>query len=220
MQQPQRLSNRDKQSDKDTVASISAEIEFFAELKERLNQGDIITLTEVAALYTNMMHDHGIHNEKITRQVLLEKIQQNITNFTITDARGRKPAVLHSNEAGRSAIDQAIEERDIKGEMNTIFRCSNIIRQAVLRSRKDDPWSFNGSLVGCSESGVPAELIIFTRWVLQGAKAATTETRTEHLHNSCLILSQSIVQACKTDRQVTLTPMSSESTFHSMFESP
>jgi len=220
VQQPQRLSNRDNQSDKDTVASISAEIEFFAELKERLNQGDIITLTEVAALYTNMMHDHGIHNEKITRQVLLEKIQQNITNFTITDARGRKPAVLHSNEAGRSAIDQAIEERDIKGEMNTIFRCSNIIRQAVLRSRKDDPWSFNGSLVGCSESGVPAELIIFTRWVLQGAKAATTETRTEHLHNSCLILSQSIVQACKTDRQVTLTPMSSESTFHSMFESP
>lgn len=108
VQQPQ-SSNKDQQSDEETVAYVLAEIEFIDELKQRLDQGDMITVTEVAALYSNMMHDHGIHNKKITRQVLLEKIQQNLTNFTITDARGRKPSVLHSNEAGRSVIDQAIE---------------------------------------------------------------------------------------------------------------
>jgi hypothetical protein len=222
VQQPQRHSTytRKYPSDEDTVAFISAEIEFIAELQERLDDGDIITLTDVTTLYINMMYDHGINDKKITRQVLLEKIEQNIANFTITDARGRKPAVIHSKEAGRSAIDQAIEERDLKGEMTALYRCSKLIRQAVLQTRKECPWSFEGSLVGCSEAGVPAELITFMRWILQGAKAATTETRTELLHKSCIILSQSIIQACKTDRQVTLTPVSSESTFRSMFESP
>ena len=104
--------------------------------------------------------------------------------------------------------------------MNTIFRCSKIIRQAVLRSRKDNPWSITGALVWCGYPGVPSELIVFTRWILQGAKAATTETRTEQLHNTCLILSQSIVQACKTHRQVTLIPVSSQSTFNNVFGRP
>ena len=220
VQQSQKPSMQGANADENTVAFISADIEFIAELQDRINRDDIITVTEVAELYTNMMTDHGIHNEQINRKVLLEKVQQNITNVAITDARGRKPAVIHSKEAGRSAIDQAIEERDIRTEMSTIYRCSKIIRQAILRSRKDDPWIFDGSLVGCSETGVPNELVTLTRWILQGAKAATNETRTTQLHNSCLILSHSIVQACKTDRQVTLTPVSSESTFHSMFETP
>ena len=81
-----------------------------------MDQGDIITVTEVAALYSNVMHDHGIPNNNITMQVLLEKIQQNISNLTITDARGRKPPVLHSKNTGRSAIDQAIEEPGNRGE--------------------------------------------------------------------------------------------------------
>ena len=71
MQQPQKISKRDIQSDEDTVAYITAEIEFFAEIKDRVDQGDIITVTE-AALYSNMMHAHGIHNNNITMQVLLK----------------------------------------------------------------------------------------------------------------------------------------------------
>lgn len=221
VQQPAKSSTWEKHhfTDENTVEFISAEIEFIAELQECLNQGDIITLNDVATLYSNMMDDYGVHNRQISRQILLEKIQQNITDFVITDARGKKPALIHSKQADRSAMDQAFQERDIKGDMNTIFQCSKIIRQAVLRSRREGPWSFDGSLVGCSEMGVPAELITLTRCILQGAKAATSVTRKQQLHNSCLILSQSVIQACKTERQVTLTPVSSESTFHNMFQS-
>lgn len=220
LQHPQRPSTKKDHSNEDTVAFISAEIEFFAELRERLDNGDIITLTDVAALYSDMMYDHRIPDKQISRQALLAKIEQNITNFTITDARGRKPAVIHSRESGRSAIDQAMEERDLKADITAIYRCSKVIRQAVLQTRKEHPWSFDGSLVGCGEAGVPAELMTLMRWILQGAKAATTETRTELLHKSCLVLSQSIVQACKTDRQVALIPLSSDSRFRNTFESP
>jgi len=211
---------RTNSPDEDTIAFISAEIEFVAELQERLDNGEIITITEVTTLYTNMMFDHGIQDKTISRQLLLTKLEHSISNFTITGAKGRKPAVIHSNEAGRSAIDQAIVDRDVKGDMTALYRCSKIIRQAVLQTREESPWSFEGSLVGCSEAGVPVQLITFMRWILQGAKAATTETRTEVLHKSCLILSQSITQACKTSRQITLVPVSSDSMFRTMFENP
>jgi len=70
-QRAQKISKMDIQSDEDNVAYISAEIELFAELKERTDQGDIITVTGVAALYNNMLHDHGIYNNNINMQVLL-----------------------------------------------------------------------------------------------------------------------------------------------------
>ena len=119
VQQPQRCSasTRTCPSAEDTVNFISAEIEFTAELQERLDDGDIITMIDVTTLYRNMMYDHGIHDRKITRQVLLAKIKENINNFAITEGRGRKPAVIHSMEAGRSAIDQSTQERDLRGDI-------------------------------------------------------------------------------------------------------
>ena len=104
--------------------------------------------------------------------------------------------------------------------MKAIFCCSKLIRQAIPQSRKIDPWIFDGSLIGCSEKSVPLQLLNFIRWIIQGAKAGTTETRIKQLHKSCIILSQSILHACKTDKQVTLMPTSTESTLHCLFESP
>ena len=74
-------SKRTCPSAEDTLTFISAEIELIAELQERFNDGDIITVNDVTTLYTNMMYDHGIHDKQITRQVLLAKIKQNINNF-------------------------------------------------------------------------------------------------------------------------------------------
>ena len=128
----------------DTVEFISAEIKFITELQDHLDEGKILTLNEVASGYRNMMSSHGIKNNEITRKRLLVKINQSISNFTSTYARGRKPAVIHSSETGRSSIDCALEERDLKEDMKAIFRCSKLIRQAILQSRKIDPWIFDG----------------------------------------------------------------------------
>ena len=220
VQRHKRYTKSKTYSMEDTVEFISAEIEFITELQEHLDEGNILTLNEVASVYSNMMSSHGIKNNEITRKMLLVKINQSISNFTITDARGRKPAVIHSSETGRSSIDRALEERDLKEDMKAIFRCSKLIRQAILQSRKIDPWIFDGSLIGCSEKSVPPQLVNLIRWIIQGAKAGTTETRIKQLHKSCIILSQSILHACKTDKQVTHMPTSTESTFHCMFESP
>ena len=76
------------------------------------------------------------------------------------------------------------------------------------------------SLVDCVEDGAPAELVTLIRWILQGAKATTSESRSDELHKLCVTLSHSIVQACKTDRQVKLTPVSLESAFYTKCETP
>ena len=67
---------------------------------------------------------------------------------------------------------------------------------------------------------MPPQLVNLIRWIIQGTKAGTTETWIKQLHKSCIILSQSILHACKTDKQFTHMPTSTESTFHCMFESP
>ena len=106
VQRHKRYTKSKTYSKEDTVEFISAEIEFITELKEHLDEGKILTLNEVASGYSNMM---SIKNNEITRKMLLVKINQSISNFTITDARGRKPAVIHSSETGRSSIDHALE---------------------------------------------------------------------------------------------------------------
>ena len=148
IQAKERVSNREHQAE-NTVEFISAEIEFSAELQESIDQGSILTLSEVATGYNQIMHNHGIPNPQITRAVLLTKIEQQISNFTITEAKGRKPAVIHSKETVRSAIDTVVEERDvlaIRRDMKTIFHCSKLIRQFILQVRESNPWRFNGSL--------------------------------------------------------------------------
>ncbi|KAK2141819.1 hypothetical protein LSH36_1035g00004 [Paralvinella palmiformis] len=104
--------------------------------------------------------------------------------------------------------------------MKAIFRCSILIRQSILQSRRSNPWTFNGSLTDCEEQCVPVELVTMMRWTVQGAQAATTDTRAKELNNTCRILSHSIVQACKTKRQISLTQKSTTVEFRCVFESP
>ena len=80
---------RGTSSHEDTVAYISAEIEFFAELKERMDQGESTTVTEVAALYSNMMHDHGIQNNSIMCLKAHMLLDSHCTCITTSEVRKR-----------------------------------------------------------------------------------------------------------------------------------
>ena len=62
---------------------------------------------------------------------------------------------------------------------------------------KKSLWAFTGHLDGSSESGVPVELTMMTKWILQGSKVATTESRNQLLRKSCAIISQTIIKITK-----------------------
>ncbi len=171
-----------------TIAFIAAEIEFIAELQDSLDQGNVLLLSEITSRYTDMMRDHGLPNKHIKRAMLLNKINKHISNCTITEARG-KTSVIHSKVTGRPALDTAMVERDLKGDMLAICRCFKLIRQAILQARHSDPWTFNGSLTNCDDECLPTELVTMMRWIIQGAQAATTDSRARELKNTSQILS-------------------------------
>lgn len=220
VQGPTRIGKNKDFIDIHTVEFISAEIEYFAELEEQLGSGEFLTVRETTELYNRMMLDHGFEDQFISLQEAINKIKSNIRSIVVTPACGRNPSVISSTSACRSAIDDAKQARDVEADMKVIFQCSKLIRQSIMLLRQNDHCCFDGSLNNNGQTGIPPELSNLMRWILQGAKAAATETRTKQLHLSCTILSHSIMQECKTTRQLTFVPSTVEAAFRQIVENP
>ena len=100
--------------------------------------------------------------------------------------------------------------------MSTIFKCAKIVRKSIEQST---PWQFTGSLKN-QEEGIPNELLMLLKWIIQGDTTNTTKIRNEEIHRKCINLSQLILWAFKSKIQVSFTPKSSSSTFCNKREIP
>ena len=84
-----------------TVRYIAAEIEFFADLQNHIEQGEIIPLDEAERNYALKMKEHEIKyesryaNVQTTRRWLRQKIEKNVKfiQFTLLP---NKPTMIHS----------------------------------------------------------------------------------------------------------------------------
>lgn len=216
LQSPERKVNDNKY---DSIKFISAEIEFFAEIQERVDEGQGVTITEAEIIYSNMMRDYDLDIPNTKRYRLLQRIRQNVT-CNITEGRGSKPTLIHCKEAQCAEINSENEEKARENEMNVIFQCAKIIRKSIIRKRSLQPWDFHGSLRNAAESAVPQELITMIRWIIQGAEAASSSQKADELHKICLMLSNYVAQECKSKRQVSHVTKRVESTFRNMYENP
>ena len=165
-----------------STAFLAAEIEFHDNLSERIESGEYITTVHAETLYRDMMNEHGFLDELIPRRKLITKISQNLPNIVISEHRGNLPGILCSKKSGREAVDLARTEQNIRGDLTTILKCAKIIRRAITNVRKEKSWTFKGSLEDSSERGIPIELMMMSRWIVQGSKVATTESRTQDMH--------------------------------------
>ena len=73
--------------------------------------------------------------------------------------------------------------------MSTIFNCAKIVRKSIEQST---PWQFTGSLKN-QEEGIPNELLMLLKWIIQADTTNTTKTRNKEIHRKCISLSQSIL---------------------------
>ena len=201
---------------------IAAEMEFYDDLNERIRGGELISSTDAEKLYRDMMEDHKITDYSISRKVLMEDIRRYLPNIVCTEKKGSKPSLLHSKSISRDGIDIVTEERDVEKSLKTLFKSAKIIRSKIIDAKKDNLWSFSGTLETHSEYGVPVELMLLIRWLLPGSNVAKTGARQKSLHKSCLIISQIIMQEFKNTRQVThsATSDSALSMFRKTYESP
>lgn len=144
VQGPERRTETNQNSE-ETIFFIAAEMEFYDELHERIESGDYITTVQAEELYYNMMRDHGVTGHAISRRTLITNITHNLPDIELSQHRGKLPGVFHSKKSGREAVDIAISEQDIKGDLNIIFKCAKIIRKEITKARKEKPWVFTGS---------------------------------------------------------------------------
>ncbi len=97
--------------------------------------------------------------------------------------------------------------------MRKIFEASVVLRESIEQA-KQDPWVFNGTL-----EVVPHELHSMILWILKGMYTVKSEARTHALNQSATVISQQILQAHKSNRQILYEPKSTAA-FRSTMESP
>ena len=90
------------------------------------------------------------------------------------------------------------------------------LRKSIEQAKKDS-WVFNGML---ENDVVPHELHCMILWMLKGMYTVKTEARTHDLKKSATVISQQILQAHKSNRQIMYEPKSSTAAFRSTMESP
>ena len=208
----------------DSVHYIAAEIEFFAEIQERIEQGEIIPIDEAERDYVSKMKQHNIEyrsgysNAQTARRLLRQKIEKNVKFVQFTPLPN-KPTLIHSKAKQNAAVGEAVDRPDLHDDMRKIFEASMVIRKSIEQAKKD-PWVFNGTLENSSEDVVPHELHSMILWILKGMYTVKTEARTHDLNQSATVISQQILQAHKSNRQILYEPKSPTAAFRSTMETP
>ena len=187
----------------DSVHYIAAEIEFFAEIQERIEQSEIIPIDEAERDYVSKMKQHNIEyrsgysNDQTARRLLRQKIEKNVKFVQFTPLPN-KPTLIHSKAKQNAAVGEAVDRPHLHDDMGKIFEASMVIRKSIEQAKKD-LWVFNGTLENSSEDVVPHELHSMILWILKGMYTVKTEARTHDLNQSATVISQQILQAHKSN---------------------
>jgi len=206
----------------ETVNYIATEIEFFAEIQERIEQGEIIPIDEAEKDFASKMDQHNIEyrsrysNAQTARRWLRQKIEENVklVQFTILP---NKPTLIHSKAAQNAAVGEAVHRPNRHDDMTKIFEAAMVLRKSI-EEAKQKPWVFNGTLENFDV--VPDELHNMILWILKGMYTVKTDARTHDLNQSALVISQHILQAHKSNRQILYEPKSPVAPFRSTMETP
>ncbi len=178
----------------------AADIQFYAELQSRIDNGGYVSIVQAENLYSEILEEYHIC-KKPSRRTLFRMVEENIKNVNITSDSGPNPSQIHSTETAKSAILTAAEgqQNDLSQSLQDVMKCAKYLSQVILENRG---WVFDGSLKDSLNSGIPAPLFIFIQWLLQGTQPAKSTACTTDVEQSAKIIGQHIIQAMKTDRQI------------------
>ena len=204
----------DLESKKD-LNIIAANIQFYSQLQEKIYSGEFIPINEAENDYQHIMKQYNL-SYAMNRSTLKNKIQENICDVEFTRHINRsKPSLIHSSKARKFAVSEVAQQSG-QEKVLSIFKCAKIVRKSIEQAT---PWKFTGSLKN-QEDGIPNELLLLLKWIIQGDTAATTKSRNEEIQRTCTNISQMILQAFKSKRQISYTPKSTANDFRNKYETP
>lgn len=164
---------------------------------------------------------NGAENPAISKRNLKRKLVDNVSDIEFCRSpRANEPDRMYSSKTKTTAIDDFDKNaRDANKDMHIVFDCAKIIRHDIATSHKQQPWKFAGSLLG--QDHVPKSLETLIRWILIGPRSSLESThREQSVELLARTISQNIMFAYKSDRQVSYTPKQSSSGFRHQSENP
>ena len=195
----------------------AAEMEFFALLRSLLETGSLLSMADVHTTYMNIVGENGNYEFACSRRTVKSKIQKHVPEAEFIRPLQRNEPEQILSKAGKETLIGQVKSKTAITDMEILFKAAQILRSAISSQKA---WEFKGSLnteEACDH--VPQPLYSFMRWLILGpASDLHTEQRASHVHKSSLALSQNVLYAYKTERQINYKPKSEISPFRNKCE--
>ena len=195
------------------------EIVEILELELNDSTGKILNMNDINATYINLLEENGVKNLRSDdKKHLTNLIQENIPNvhFNRPDDR-TKPLQVLSLQTKEKVISRAAASPKLveKDSLAIIMKTSHVIRKDILEH--GNSWQFSGKF---SDYEPPPLTFILCKHIIQGTRIIETKKRKDLLDRSASLLAQHMVQALKTDRQVSYEPKNQSANFGITKEAP
>jgi hypothetical protein len=217
---------RDDASDKakSTTAEFPMQMSCLIEL---INLVDLQTqnkaylpMDEIEATYIYMLggsEEAQKHTPTLTRQWLKDKILQELPSVkSVRQKDRRKPSVLYCPEAYEEDMVNISMVQNYESEMDNtkmLYETAKLIRRSIVEFNDEKKKSDMVSVLSTTQD-VPKELYSLMRWILIGhEEELQTDMRRRTVDQSALTLSQNLMYAFKTKRQVQHQPKQTTVTF-------
>ncbi|MES9884822.1 MAG: hypothetical protein ABW185_28585 [Sedimenticola sp.] len=165
------------------------------------------------------MSDYNENFEDESMYMFKNKLHTHLRNVAITSSSGSKPAKIYSKATSKAAIDEvASTQLRSNSKMHLLYDCAEHLRGKI-KSCNCLSWEFSGSVDLPITDFLPAELVMFVKWLIHGPKTSQSATRGTEMNRSANILTQHILQHFKTDRQAAYTSEKSGN-FYNSVETP
>ncbi len=179
-----------------------------------------LAMDEIEATYISMLggkEEAQKHSPTLTRQWLKDKILQELPSVkSVRQQDRRKPSVLYCPEACEEDIVHTSMIQNYESEtdnMKLIYKTAKVIRKSIADFTEEKKTSDMISVLSTTKD-VPTELYSLMRWILVGSEEELqTDMRRRTVDQSALTISQNIMYAFKTKRQVQYQPKQTAVTF-------
>lgn len=197
-----------------------AEIEFITMVNGLLQDDAVLDMASVQNAFTSIRRANGMEDAELDRRTIKSKLKEHFHDIQFGKSS-------NSNESERvflkSTGDAAVSSLNTTStsDEETVFKSAQILRK-VLEKKSSDGWNFQGTFEK-TDDHVPPELYSFLRWLLIGpASQLNNKNRDDKIHREVVTVSDVILQAYKSDKQVAYKPQNTQvvTTFRSSREWP
>ena len=188
--------------DREHLGHEIADVEIINVVQSALSDPSSIVLdmNMVNTTYLNILEENGVQTKSDDnyKKQLKPLLKEHIADIEFVKAkRLNEPDKICSKSTLGVCIDIAEKAKDHSSELQILMKSASIIRKEIAASAT---WTFRGSF---ADYAIPQRLYTFIKWIIEGTHTTVQIARKQAvLHKSASNISQHIISAFKSDRQV------------------